>query len=311
MKLLLTGAGAVGGYFGARLALAKRDVTFLVRETRAAQLRSNGLCVITPSERLCIEPALTFANGITGPFDAIIVAVKAYSLAQAMADFAPAVGPQTVIVPLLNGMRHLDALAGRFGRGAVLGGACIVSTTLDADGNVHMLADMQQLIFGELDGTQTPRVLALQAALAGCGFEATLSTAILQEMWEKWVALAAIGGITCLMRGNIGEIEAAGGAPSARALFEECVAVAAASGYPPTPAFTARILAHITAKGSSFTSSMYRDLTAGGRVEADEIVGDMHLRAVSLGLPVPLLAAAHANLAVYQQRQSGALQPGV
>jgi 2-dehydropantoate 2-reductase len=303
LRILVAGAGATGGYFGALLALAGRDVTFLVRPRRAAQLRETGLRVRSPRGDFEIEPALVLSETIESPYDVVLVAVKAYDLDEMMTSFAAAVGEATVILPFLNGMRHLDVLAGRFGAGRVLGGACVVMSKLDADGSIVQLADQQSLTYGERDGSVTPRVRALDAALHGAGFEATLSETIVQDMWHKWTALATLGGITCLMRGTIGEIEAVdGGADLARALYEECCAVAAAAGYAPLPAFRERALALVTQKGAPTTSSMYRDLAAGNRTEGDQILGDMAGRARASGLHTPLLAAASANLAVYQNR---------
>jgi 2-dehydropantoate 2-reductase len=303
VRILMVGAGATGGYFGARLVQAGRDVTFLVRPARAAQLRRDGLHVISPHGNLTLAPQLLVSGETTDRFDTVILAVKAYALDAALKDLAEAVGRETMIMPLLNGMRHLDVLVARFGAAAVLGGVCIVATMLDAQGRIVQLNEMQDLVYGERDGALSTRIGALDAALSGAGFGARVSTVILQEMWEKWVMLAATGALTCLLRGTVGEIEAVpDGAELALRFLAETAGVATASGYAPREAFMARARAMLTARGSGFASSMYRDLQSGAPVEVEHILADMLLRARDLGLAVPLLEAAVSQLRVYQNR---------
>lgn len=303
MRILVVGAGATGGYFGGRLAQAGRDVTFLVRPGRAEQLRREGLRLVSPHGDATLAPQLVTAGHLTSTYDVALLSVKAYALDQALDDLAPAVGPDTMVLPVLNGLRHLDTLTGRFGETRVLGGVCVVATMLDDQGRIVQLADTQELVYGELSGAASARVGALDRLMQGGGFTARASPAIVQEMWEKWVFLATLGGITCLLRGTVGEIEAApGGADLARQLFSECAAVATAAGYPPRDAFTARITATVTAPGSPLASSMYRDLQRQRRVEVDHILGDLLARAERLGVPAPLLAAAVAHLTIYQRR---------
>jgi len=307
MRILIVGAGGTGGYFGARLAQAGRDVTFLVRPARAALLRERGLQVASPLGDFAITPTLVTADQIAAPYDAVLLTVKAYALEAALADMAPAVGPDTLIVPTLNGMRHIDLMAEHFGDGPVLGGVCLVATTLDEQGRIVQLTGLQELSYGERDGRESPRVAALHAALQGAGFAARASDRIMQEMWEKWVTLATLGGITCLLRGTIGEIVAVpGGAGLARQLLAEAAAVAAASGYQPREAALDRAAGMVTAAGSNLASSMYRDLQGGKPVEAEHIIGDMLARAQALGVAAPLLAVAYAHLGIYQRRVVGA-----
>jgi 2-dehydropantoate 2-reductase len=299
-RILVVGAGAVGGYFGARLAAAGRDVTFLVRAGRAEQLRRDGLRVSSPHGGLELAPKLVLAEDLAAPYDFVFVSVKGYALDSAMADFAGAVGPNTIILPLLNGMRHMDRLTRRFGPAPIIGGVCLVAAEVDPDGRIVQLAEMQQLSYGERDGTVSARLQTLDAALQGAGFTAQLSAGIEQAMWEKWVMLASLGAATCLLRGPIGKIVAApGGAAVSRAILDECAAVAAGCGHPPSAPFLARHAAAMTAAGSPMTSSMYRDLRKGAPVEADEIVGDLVERGRAAGIATPLLAAAFVNLSVY------------
>ena len=303
LRILIVGAGAVGGYFGGRLAQAGRDVTFLVRPSRAKQLSQDGLRIISPHGDAVLSPKLISADKIDAPYDIIFLSVKAYALEAAMNDFAAAVGPETMIFPVLNGMRHIDILTKRFGEHAVIGGVCLVAAEIDHQGRIVQLADFQRLVYGERNGKTTPRLKALDATLQGAGFDARLSPEIMQAMWEKWVQLASLGAITCLMRGTIGEIVAApGGAELSIDALNESVAVATACGYKPSEKVLSRHAAAMTAPGSLLTSSMYRDLRKGAPVEANQILGDFIERGSAHGVATPLLKAAFVNLRVYQDR---------
>ena len=303
MRILIVGAGAVGGYFGGRLAEAGRDVTFLVRPSRAKQLGKDGLRIISPHGDAVLTPKLISVEEIDTPYDLVFLSVKAYALEAAMNDFAAAVGPETMIFPVLNGMLHVDLLTKRFGEHAVIGGVCQVASEIDDAGRIVQLADFQQLIYGERHGETTPRLQTLDATLQGRGFDARLSTDIMQEMWEKWVQLASLGAITCLMRGAIGEIVAVpGGAHLSIKVLDESAAVATACGHKPSEALLSRHAAAMTASGSQLTSSMYRDLRKGAPVEADHILGDFIERGAAHRVATPLLKAGFVNLRIYQER---------
>ncbi|WIM94849.1 ketopantoate reductase family protein [Actinoplanes oblitus] len=298
MRILVVGAGATGGYFGGRLAQAGRDVTFLVREGRAARLAERGLRITAPSGETRLTPHTI--TTVDGTYDLVLVAVKSYALDAVIAALGPAVGDRTVLVPLLNGMRHLDALTGAFGAGHVWGGLCMIHGTLDEHGDVVQMSGLHRLVFGPLDGGADDRLDEVTAALGDAGFDSRASRHIRAEMWEKWVLLATIGAATTLLRGSIGAINAAPGGPEFnRAVTAESVSVATAAGFPPRPQFLS-VLADTMASAEPTTSSMYRDLVAGQPVEADAIVGDLVAEAARHGVPVPLLSAAYAGLSIYQ-----------
>ena len=304
MKILIVGAGSTGGYFGARLVQAGRDVTFLVRPPRAAALREAGLQVLSPLGDFRVEPRLVQAGAIEHHYDIVLVTVKAFALPAAIDDFAPAVGPDTLVLPVLNGMKHIDDLQARFGPQRVVGGVCRVSTTLDDQGRVVHLAPIHELVYGELDGRHTARIEALHAFMSDAGFDAQLSPRIAQGLWDKWILLATLGGICTLARANVGEIAATDGGPAfVRAFFDEAAAVAAAAGCAPGPKSVDAMLGHLTAAGSSLTSSMYRDLVDGQRVEADQILGDLRARARRANLATPLVDAAFVQLDAHQRRR--------
>ncbi len=308
MRILVVGAGATGGFYGGRLLQAGRDVHFLVRPARAAALRERGLQLVSPLGDATLRPRVWTAPELAEPFDLVLLAVKAYGLEQAIADLAPAVGPQTLIVPILNGMRHIDLLVARFGQDAVLGGVSQVAATVDEGGRIVQLTALQKLAYGRRQAAGAPdaqRLEAVHAFFSDATFEARLSHEIDREMWEKWVFLATLGSINSLLRGTIGEIVAApGGAALARQMLAECEAVAANSGQAISAAHVDNVARMITTPESPQASSMFRDLQRGLDVEADQIVGDMLRRAQSFGLATPLLAAAYANLCVYRNRRA-------
>ena len=216
-----------------------------------------------------------------------------------MASFATAVGPQTAILPLLNGMRHLDVLAARFGAERVLGGQCVISTTLEANGGIVHLNDIHALTFGEHDGSRSQRIEAIASALSGARFDARLSDNIRQDMWEKWLFIATAAGITCLMRAAIGDIVAAGAADLVTRLLHECAAIAMAQGFPPRQPSLERARAAFTAPGSPLTASMLRDIEARRPAEGDHILGDL-LRRAAKADDRSLLRIAHAHLKAYE-----------
>jgi 2-dehydropantoate 2-reductase len=280
MRILVVGAGAVGGYFGGRLLEAGRDVTFLVRPRRAAALAKSGLTIRSRlGDFHRPSPPIVLQEDIAGPFDLVVLSCKAYDLDGASASFARAVGENTSVLPLLNGMRHLDLLADRFGPKPVFGGQCVISATLDVDGAIVHLNDLHALSFGELDGSRSQRIGTVASALLNAGFDARLSDEIRQEMWEKWVFIAAAAGITCLMRAAVGDYVAAGASDLAAGLLEECAGIAAGQGFQPREAALARARTVLTAAGSPLKASMLRDIEGGKPVEGDQILGDLLRRA--------------------------------
>ncbi|MBV8125012.1 MAG: ketopantoate reductase family protein [Paucibacter sp.] len=302
MKFLVVGAGALGGYFGGRLLAAAQDVTFLVRPGRAAQLKQNGLQIRSPRGDITIhQPPHLLAEQITRHYDVVIVGCKAYDLDATMDSFAAAVGPNTAILPLLNGMEHLERLASRFGKERVLGGMCLISATLDAQGAVLHLNDLHGLVFGELDQPTSERVEAIAAAMSLANFEPRVSAEMQLEMWEKWAFIATLAGATCLLRGSVGDIVSAGQAGVALALYAECSAIAASHGFAPRPAAGEFVRARMTT-ASPLTASMLKDLERGGAIEADHIIGDFLRRDGANASPV--MAMAYAHLKTYEARRA-------
>jgi 2-dehydropantoate 2-reductase len=301
MRILVIGAGALGGYFGGCLVRAGRDVTFLVRPRRAAQLARDGLQIISPHGDFTVLARTIAAGAIGAPYDLIVVGVKSYSLDEAMDQFAPAVGPDTAILPVLNGMGHLDRLSARFGAERVLGGMANISAGVDAEGRIVQFIPLHDLVFGEMSGGSSERTRMLQACFEGAGFNARASEAVMQDMWEKFAQLGLGAGITCLMRASIGDILAApGGREAMFELFDECCAIAAAAGFKPRPAHIAFVRTLITTEGSPLKWSMLRDIERGSTTEGEHILGDMVARARALGVATPILDLARTHVAAYE-----------
>ena len=305
MRILVVGAGAIGGYFGGRMLAAGRDVTFLVRPRRAAELADAGLVIKSPNGDVTLKnPPTVQADKLDEKFDAVLLSCKAFDLDDAVRSFAPAVGAQTAIIPLLNGMLHLDVLDHKFGREHVLGGLCAIAVTLNEHREVVQLAPMQSLNFGERDGKLSDRVRAIAEVMASGKFGAVASEHVVQEMWEKWVFLASLAASTSLMRAPVGAILASpGGRDFILGVLDECSAVATAAGYAPRAPFLERTRGMLTAEGSQLTASMFRDIKAGARVEADHVIGDLIARGDAAKVPVPRLRVAYTHLKAYEKQR--------
>ena len=303
MRVLIVGAGAIGGYFGGRMLQAGRDITFLVRPRRASELAAAGLVIKSPNGDVTLKnPPVIQADTIKDKFDTILLSCKAYDLDDAVKSFSPAVGERTAIIPLLNGMRHLDVLEKKFGASHVLGGLCLTAVTLNEKREVVQLGPLQSLGFGERDGKMSDRVRAIAEVVRSCNFDGVASETILQDMWEKWVFLASNAASTSLMRAPIGMILAApGGKDFLLGILDECRAVATAEGYPPRAPALERATGMLTTEGSPLTASMFRDVKAGHPVEADHVIGDLIARADAAKIPVPRLRTAYTHLKAYEQ----------
>ncbi|MFJ7591719.1 2-dehydropantoate 2-reductase [Streptomyces sp. NPDC097617] len=307
MRILTVGAGAVGGFFGARLADSGQDVSFLVRPARAKALAARGLRVSGQGEQLHLTPKLVTAGAVGGPYDLVLLSVKATALHTALADIEPAVGPETAVVPLLNGVAHLDPLVARLGAGAVLGGVAKVVTTLGEDGDILRMAPPAVILTGELDARPSARVDTIRSMLTEAGIDAPATADIVAAMWHKWAFISTLVALTCLMRGTVGEVNAvAGGTDLAAALIAETAAVAQAAGHPVTERELAFTTSAVTAPGSPLTPSLYRDLVAGAPTEADHVLTDLTVRARELGLATPLLDLAALQLRVHEHRLAAA-----
>jgi len=308
MKILVVGAGAIGGYFGGRLLEQNRDVTFLVRPGRAAQLSASGLVIRSRMGDVSFaSPPTVLAEHLHDTFDVVLLSCKAYDLENAMLSFKPAVGNKTAILPMLNGMRHLDLLDQNFGKERVLGGQCFIAVTVNEQHEIVHLNEAHDLSFGERSGSTTERVQAIAGEFTGTRCNARLSTEIVLEMWEKWVFITTAASATCLMRASVGDIMAApDGKEFVTGLLNECRSVAETSGQVLRDSSVNRALATLTAPGSPLTASMLRDVERNAAIEADHIVGDMLQRGAENKLTkekMPNLTVAFTHLKTYEARR--------
>ncbi len=304
MRILVLGAGAMGGYFGGRLIEAGADVTFLVRPKRARILARTGLVIDSPlGDFRGPAPTLTADGGTRmDGFDLVILACKAYDLPSAMEAMTPAMEGGAAVLPLLNGIRHLDLLSETFGAERVLGGSCHIGASVSPEGTIRHLNRLHTLTFGELSGQRSERCDALAGALKDANVDPRYSTTVRQDLWSKFVMLAALAATTCMMRTSIGGVMAcAGGEALITALLGECEATAAAESYRPNSEFMDRTRAELTEPGSAMTASMLRDMRAGGPTEGDHILGDMARRAAAAGIEAPLLRAADCHVQAYEK----------
>ncbi|MGI3899928.1 MAG: ketopantoate reductase family protein [Janthinobacterium lividum] len=304
MRLLILGAGGVGGYFGGRLAAAGADVSFLVREPRAARLRRDGLRLRSPLGD--VDVAVETVSEARPGYDAVLIACKAYDLDEAMDAVSPAVAGGATVLPLLNGLRHLDRLDARFGRERVLGGLCHIGVTVSPEGEIDHLNLLQHLTFGARHDGQAAFCAALLPALGAGNFDLRRSERVMDDMWDKFVMLATYAGMTCLMRAPIGLIMAAAdGAATMRQALWECQAVAVASGHPPSDAFLHDALAMLTEPGSRNASSMLRDIQHCARTEHDHVLGDMLERGRRTGCSLPIMRLAYLSMQSYEAERLG------
>ncbi len=309
LKILVLGAGGTGGYFGGRLHEAGADVTFLVRERRSAQIAEHGLQLETQGGNTSLAVKTAIASdfeGSTKPvFDVIILACKAYDLDASIAAIAPVMAAHTVVVPLLNGIAHLDSLDRAFGKARVMGGSCQISATLTSAGIVKIMGPTHNIVWGAREPEQQAVADALGDAFASTLVDWRVSENIMLDMWEKVAFLSTLAGITCLMRATVGEVLATPGGKLLMRQYSDCaIEIARREGYPPRDAVLVRFDNVLNSSGSTLTASMLRDLEAGHEVEADHIVGYMLTKAREHGLDGTIINVAYTHLKAYQNRRA-------
>jgi 2-dehydropantoate 2-reductase len=306
MHILMLGAGGTGGYFGAKIHAAGGDVSFLVRPARAENLLAHGLRVSSPLGDLHISPKIltSLTGAANAAFDVIVLSCKAYDLDAALDAIAPAVGPQTLILPLLNGIAHLPRLDARFGQARVLGGIAHLAVTLAPSGEIRHLNKLHRLVIGARSHPVSPHLAQLAELLVRSGIDFSLSANIEGEMWDKFIFLCTLAAATCTMRSSVGDILAThSGEGFIVGLLDECLAVAARNGHIPNPEQLAQYRSHLTARGSPLSASMLRDIERGGPTEAEHILGDMVNRAAAHAVETPLLKLAYSHLQAYELRR--------
>jgi len=310
MKILILGAGGIGGYFGGRLVESGADVTFLVREKRADQLRSSGLIIESPNGNAKLRVDTVTAATLKPGYDLVLFTCKAYDLDSALDAIAPAMVGSTAVLPLLNGLSHFEKLDARFGAANVIGGTCQINVQLMGNGAVRHMEPLNRIIFGERDGKESDRTKALAAVLAKSTIDHTHSKDILQDLWEKLSFLSCLAATTCLFRANVAEIMAA---PGGKEIVERCfnanVAIATKEGKPPREKMETAYRNRLTDPAGLGAASMLRDLEAGKPVEADHIVGFMLDKARKHKIDDTVLAIAYTHLKAYEVRRAAGRLP--
>ena len=305
MKILVLGAGAIGGYFGGRLAQAGQDVSFLVRPTRLASLREHGLRIESDAGNYSGQVKAITVQDIDPSYDLAILTCKAYDLPSAIEDIRPFLKSAAAILPLLNGLAHLPVLNQAFGTSRVLGGLAKIAVTLNPDGVIKHLNDWCYITYGEQDGQTSERVSELKAAFDQTSVLATISPNVMQSMWEKIVHLSTLAGLTCLMRANVGEIaRTQEGAALMLEFLQSNIGIATAEGYAPSENFLVDYRKLFSDAQSNYTASMLRDIERKGPTEAQHVLGFMLEKARHHGIDDRLHRIAYIHCQAYDQRRA-------
>jgi 2-dehydropantoate 2-reductase len=305
MRLVVMGAGGVGGYFGARLARAGTPVTLIARGAHLAAIRREGLRVRSHSEGEFVVPVEATDVPVGPPADVILFCVKSFDTRAAAALLRPMVGPATAVVSLQNGVDNPAIIDDVLGRGHAVGGAAYVFAGIEAPGVVgHRFGG--RLAFGELDGPVRPAVAGLKAVLDGAGVPADVVADVRRVMWEKYLLICAQAGLTAVTRSPIGVVR---DTPEAwrlyRLVLEELAAVARAAGVVLSPDVVSATLAAATALDGRARSSLHDDLTAGRRLELEALHGHAVRLGERLSVPTPTVFAIYAALKPHAAGRSG------
>lgn len=298
MRILILGAGGIGGYFGAKLMRAGADVCFLLRDKRRQLIHERGLIIETPKDSFTVRPRCVSADKLTPDYDLIMLTPKAYDLDAALASIAGASG-EGVILPLLNGLSHIGMLDQQFGKARVLGGVAHIAAAVTETGAVRRLTDLHSLTIGHRHPNHESIARDFYALCMDAEFDSHYADNIEQVLWDKWVFLATLASVTTLCQGSVGQIVATPyGAQLTRGIYAECCAIADKCDFAIGDVQRDKALAMLTETGSSFTSSMLRDMKSGLRTEHEHILGEMIKRGIEHHVPCDLLALAYTHMIV-------------
>jgi 2-dehydropantoate 2-reductase len=307
MRIAVMAAGAVGGYFGARLAQGGHEVAFVARGRQLEALRTRGLRVESPLGDVHLpDVQVTDDPARIGTVDLVLFSVKLWDTLEAAKAVRPLLGAETAVVSFQNGVVKDDILRQALGAGHVVGGLCYIAATIAEPGVIRHSGTLQKLVFGEYDGSLSPRVRQFRDACAGSGIDTEVSSQIEREIWEKFVFLVGLSGTTSLARTPIGPIRSH---PRSRGflhdVMEEVVQVARAQGVPLPPDYAGQRLAFTDTVPASMTSSMHHDLEQGNRLEVPWLSGDVVERGARLGVATPCNRAIFDILSVHSEGRAG------
>ncbi len=301
MRIAIIGAGGVGGYFGARLATAGEDVTFIARGAHLDAMRERGLRILSPLGDATLAPVRVESDPArVGAVDLVVVAVKLWSTEEAMRAAEPLLGLASALLSFQNGVEAVEIASRRFGRERVLGGVAHIAAVIEAPGVIRTTGTLARLTFGELDGRASARTETLLAACTRAGITAAIAPDIERAIWEKFIFIAGLSGMNALTRMPAGAIRAD---PVTRAMLRdvmaEAAAVARARGVAVAPDIADATLRFIDTLAPEMTSSMLGDLTRGKRLEVEWLSGAVVRLGAEAGLPTPLNRAIYAALKLH------------
>jgi len=301
MRIAVMGTGGVGGYFGARLAQAGNDVTFVARGAHLAAMREHGLRIESGGGDLVIRnAAFTDDPGSIAPVDVVMFCVKLWDIERAAGQIAPLVARGGVVIPFQNGIDSAEVLTRELGASHVLGGVAYIAASIRSPGVIAHVGSMARLRIGAFDDRLTPPARAFVDACRGAGVEAELAPDIRRALWEKFVFLNALSGLTCLARQPLGIVRSD---PDLRATFEasmrETIAVAKTKGVDLGDDFIARQLRALDGLPAEMRASMLGDLVSGHRLEAPWLCGRVAALAREAGVDAPVNATIYAGLKPY------------
>lgn len=301
MKILVVGAGAIGGYFGGRLLEKGEDVTFLVREKRKAQLEANGLIVESVNGNMEMSVKALLAGEEADLFDVILLSTKAYHLEGAIESIRPYVSEHTMILPLLNGIKHVSKLINAFGEERVIGGMCSIESTLDQTGKVIQESVLQEFVYGERNGEKTERILKLQKAFSGTKADFRLSENIEQDMWHKYLFISTVAGVTSLFRSPMGPIrEHKYGKQVIESVLHEAATIMRAIKAPILDNVEELQMERLNKLGYKMKASLLKDMEKQLPIEAEHFFGYLLEQVEAFGVKAKTIETIYANLKLYE-----------
>ncbi|TFE19834.1 ketopantoate reductase family protein [Cohnella luojiensis] len=308
MKTVVVGAGAIGGFIAARMLEAGLDVTLLVREGRKQKLQAHGLVVKSPTGDHESRPPLLVSGEVGGPFDLVIMAIKAYGLNEAIEQLRPYLHPHTAILPFLNGMKHMEQLAEAYPGQPLLGGVARIEVTLGEDGVIHHLTPNHQFTYGKFRNFTEPQYEALRIALSVVPLFAEKSD-IGRDLWEKYALINVLSGLTSLFQASVGDIrDSSRGMDTFKQAFQETSEVIRLAGGKLSEGLVEKQLKMIEKWPRESTSSMLRDLSLGLPTESEHIQGYLLELAHRYGCSVPLLEIIRQRLEIYENHRIAAFK---
>jgi 2-dehydropantoate 2-reductase len=303
MRVLVVGAGAVGGYFGGRLAQKGADVTFLVRERRQKQLQSNDLVIHSVKGDTQLPVKTIVAGDTSGPYDLVILTTKAYHLNEVLPTITPYIGENSTVLPLLNGIAHFDMLKEYFGEERILGGLCFIESTLNAKGEIEHYSTHHRVVYGEFNGLKSERIKQIENLFSDAKLDAVASENIKNDIWKKYIFISAMAGMTCLMRSSIGPILQS---PSGPDLYERLLHEICSIGKYQEKTLDEDVweqtMDRVNSLSHGMKSSMLRDMEKGLPIETEHFHGTL-LRLAPKDLDTPLLQTIYSTLSIYQASQ--------